>query len=90
MSHTLDLLPSEPDKEERTEPIIEPQPIPRRSTRERRPVDQQSHSVIHSEPSTLAEAKNSQDKVKWMEATDEQVIACHRSLSSPCSEKSWS
>ena len=78
VSHTLDLLPSEPDKEERTtEPIIEPQPIPRRSTSERRPVDHygtwQSHSVIHSEPSTLAEAKNSQDKVKWMEAMDKEM-----------------
>ena len=61
------------------EPVIEPQPILRRSTRERRPVDHygiwQSHSVIHSEPSTLAEAKNRQDKVKWMEATDKEMIS---------------
>ena len=58
--------PQQPDRE------------PRRSTRERRPVDYygfppQAHLVIHDEPTTHREATSSQDSAKWNEAMGREL-----------------
>ena len=54
-----------------------PEPPPRRSTRERRPVDlygfPQAHLTIHREPTTFDEATACSEKAKWEEALSEEM-----------------
>ena len=66
-----------PEEHSRDEPQ-QPDREPRRSTRERRPVDYygfppQAHLVIHDEPTTHREATSSQDSAKWSEAMGREL-----------------
>lgn len=67
--------PEEWDEEDGStgaDPPVVADPLPRRSTRERRPVDYfgfpQAHLTIHSEPTTFEEATDCPEKAKWKEA----------------------
>ena len=59
------------------DPPIVADPLPRRSTRERRPVDYlgfpQAHLTIHSEPTTFEEATDCPEKAKWKEAMGKEM-----------------
>ena len=72
--------PEEGDEEDGStgaDPPVVADPLPRRSTRERRPVDYlgfpQAHLTIHSEPTTFEEATDCPEKAKWKEAMGKEM-----------------
>ena len=66
---------TEPSTDESEQPTADDHP--RRSNRERRPVDyygsHQAHITIHHEPTSFEEATNSPEKTKWREAMGKEM-----------------
>ena len=66
---------AEPSTNESEQPTADDRP--RRSNRERRPVDyygsHQAHITIHHEPTSFEEATNSPEKTKWREAMGKEM-----------------